>query len=64
MGPVINPAYPMTTAENRSKGLFDAVQSHLSRKDVEINDVEKRKEENLIAAKQKAELELFLIENM
>jgi hypothetical protein len=54
----------MTTAENRSKGLFDAVQSHLSRKDEVIKDVEKRKEENLIAAKQKAELELFLIENM
>jgi len=63
MGPVINPAYPMTTAENRSQGLFDAVTSHLNRKVEEDNQLEERKQDDAELLKAKAELELFVIEN-
>lgn len=33
IGPVVRPAYPETTAENRSSALFDAVSEFLQRKD-------------------------------
>lgn len=64
MGPVINPAYPMTTAENRSQGLFDAVTSHLNRKVEEEPKQEERKQDDAEMLKAKAELELFVIENI
>ena len=64
MGPVINPAYPMTTAENRSQGLCDAVTSHLNRKVEEDIKPEERKQDDAELLKAKAELELFVIENI